>query len=739
MKKFLYFNSLIFTVAAILFTVQIANAAPTVLQVQGGGTGWGNVVTGTILYGNGANRLATTTAGSNGNVLFLFNGVPTWASSPTTTANTWALLQTMPAASTTNLTASKFWIIGQSAGCAQFDSSAQLTSTGINCGTGSGGADSFTHTSTYGITSPSATSSGMIFSAPSGSIFSLMASSTAQFVNASTTNLTIFTGGNLWHKQLTGPAELAITSTGLEYAAATTTAGTGLSYTAGSFNVNTSQNIATLSNLTTDGFVKTSGAAGTLGVQTFPCTFAQGCTGATTFSANQVIYSNGAGNALVGAATSSPGFYASGGVNGNVLGITNGVVGWVATSSTNSYGWPWTITAYGESTSTIMNYTSGLMSISASSTIGNGISSLYMYGAATSSLFATGTSTPFVVLNPNSATNTAVSIGFNTFSSTTVSTPTTTAAVTGVLTQGTFAGGPGSAKGNLVFSTLRSGTLTEAVRILDTGFFGIATSAPGTVFSVGGVVNMTTATDTFYGGGISIQQGCFAIIATCLSLSNLSGQVPLATGISGTLPLANGGTNASLSGASQVPFMNAGNTALTTSANITFDGSKLTLLSASTTNESISNFFQIPNSATQAPTQAGSFGFDTTDGQLKIGSGSATQVYTQFRYIVMPYSTTTAWTGTTTLPEFVLPDGMTFDSATCYGTPSSATVNAQIQYGPSPTKLTMFSASSSLTNVMAFTSTNTPAAHATSTIAYGTPSGSPTAMTCTVKARVTGT
>lgn len=51
----------------------------------------------------------------------------------------------------------------------------------------------------------------------------------------------------------------------------TTTAGTGLTYTGGSpgnFSVNTSQNIATLSNLTSNGFVKTGGGTGALSVDT---------------------------------------------------------------------------------------------------------------------------------------------------------------------------------------------------------------------------------------------------------------------------------------------------------------------------------------------------------------------------------------------------------------------------------------------------------------------------------------
>lgn len=51
-----------------------------------------------------------------------------------------------------------------------------------------------------------------------------------------------------------------------EFDSATTTAGTGLTYSGNAFNVNTSQNIATLSNLTTNGLVYTAGSGGTLNV-----------------------------------------------------------------------------------------------------------------------------------------------------------------------------------------------------------------------------------------------------------------------------------------------------------------------------------------------------------------------------------------------------------------------------------------------------------------------------------------
>lgn len=49
---------------------------------------------------------------------------------------------------------------------------------------------------------------------------------------------------------------------------------------------------------------------------------------------------------------------------------------------------------------------------------------------------------------------------------------------------------------------------------------GIATSSPGSIFSIGGVANFTTGTTTFYGNGINIPASkCYAVGGTCLSLS----------------------------------------------------------------------------------------------------------------------------------------------------------------------------------------------------------------------------
>ena len=69
------------------------------------------------------------------------------------------------------------------------------------------------------------------------------------------TNLGVGTGGYV-----------LTSANGLPAWNATTTPGTGLSYSGGAFNVNTSQNIAILSNLTDNGYIKTTGGTGTLSV-----------------------------------------------------------------------------------------------------------------------------------------------------------------------------------------------------------------------------------------------------------------------------------------------------------------------------------------------------------------------------------------------------------------------------------------------------------------------------------------
>jgi len=55
----------------------------TLIGVPYGGTGWAAIQANTIPYGNGTSRLSTTTSGTNGQVLSLSGGVPTWVSTST--------------------------------------------------------------------------------------------------------------------------------------------------------------------------------------------------------------------------------------------------------------------------------------------------------------------------------------------------------------------------------------------------------------------------------------------------------------------------------------------------------------------------------------------------------------------------------------------------------------------------------------------------------------------------------
>ena len=58
-------------------------SASSTLSTAFGGTGWGNIQSNSILLGNGAGRLATTSAGTDGYVLALSAGVPTWLATST--------------------------------------------------------------------------------------------------------------------------------------------------------------------------------------------------------------------------------------------------------------------------------------------------------------------------------------------------------------------------------------------------------------------------------------------------------------------------------------------------------------------------------------------------------------------------------------------------------------------------------------------------------------------------------
>ena len=75
------------------------------------------------------------------------------------------------------------------------------------------------------------------------------------------------------------------------------------------------------------------------------------------------------------------------------------------------------------------------------------------------------------------------------------------------------------------------------------GNVGIGTTTPGSLLSLSGIANFTTATSTFYStGGINLTAGCFAINGTCVGGAGGSGTV--GSGTTGQFPYyaANGTT-----------------------------------------------------------------------------------------------------------------------------------------------------------------------------------------------------
>jgi hypothetical protein len=82
MSRTLFVKTTLAAIACLLLVGSVAQAA-TVLFPSGGGTGWGSIKPGTVLIGNGTDRLATTSAATNGQVL-QYNG-STWVPAATST------------------------------------------------------------------------------------------------------------------------------------------------------------------------------------------------------------------------------------------------------------------------------------------------------------------------------------------------------------------------------------------------------------------------------------------------------------------------------------------------------------------------------------------------------------------------------------------------------------------------------------------------------------------------------
>ncbi|MBU6214847.1 helix-turn-helix domain-containing protein, partial [Patescibacteria group bacterium] len=60
------------------------------------------------------------------------------------------------------------------------------------------------------------------------------------------------------------------------------------------------------------------------------------------------------------------------------------------------------------------------------------------------------------------------------------------------------------------------------------GNLGIGTSTPGSLLSIQGIANFTTATSTFYGNGLNLTNGCYAVNGVCISAGGGAGVASIA-------------------------------------------------------------------------------------------------------------------------------------------------------------------------------------------------------------------
>lgn len=239
---------------------QMLGATPA-LTVPQGGTGWGNIQSGTYLTGNGTGKLSTSTCAditgsadlcdgddaTGAGSVFPFTSVAGYNSTSTTLAFLNGYFSTASSTQSGN-----FYLPALTQGFSFIGSAGKVDTI----------ASSSVQLSWFNNDS-GFTNYAWPFDAQS---YGVSTSTTIGFLNG------LFSTAS---STFSGPFRLSALSNGglavfdgLVTSGATTTAGTGLTYSGNAFNVNTSQNIATLSNLTDNGFVKTGSGNGTLSVDT---------------------------------------------------------------------------------------------------------------------------------------------------------------------------------------------------------------------------------------------------------------------------------------------------------------------------------------------------------------------------------------------------------------------------------------------------------------------------------------
>ena len=126
------------------------------------------------------------------------------------------------------------------------------------------------------------------------------------------------------------------------------------------------------------------------------------------------------------------------------------------------------------------------------------------------------------------------------------------------------------------------------------GDVGIGTTTPGSLLSLGGIANFTTATSTFYSsGGLNLSGGCYAIGGTCLTVGSFGG----------TLAITNGGTNATTQTTNGVNYFNG--TSITSGTDFNYNGTNVGIGSTSPSKKLTVLGSSVSSAIGQAPVRIG--------------------------------------------------------------------------------------------------------------------------------------
>jgi hypothetical protein len=130
----------------------------------------------------------------------------------------------------------------------------------------------------------------------------------------------------------------------------------------------------------------------------------------------------------------------------------------------------------------------------------------------------------------------------------------------------------------------------------------------------------------------------------------------------------------------------------------------------------------------------GAFGIDTTSNQFQFRSNGATRVLGDGNfYPSFTYSTTTSWTGTTTVPLGPAYVGETWNGVKCFT--NTGTVNVSFNDGTN--RMNLFNASTTVGTVVLSTNNTIFSAGTKRYVDIGTPASSPVSVSCTVSKSIT--